>query len=293
MNLNIIFCGHITDDILEIKNERNYSIGGSVTYGSFCASNFGLKCGIVSKVGRDFKLDEFISRGIDVDGVKRNEHTTTFVNSYGIDSRRTQRVINKCTSITTDDVPEKYKETDYFHLGSVLDEISLEIIQELKQKFLSLDPQGFFRKIKNNLVLPKKWEDMDLFLKYIDLIKISSEELINISEYEEYAIEKMKKYCDIIIVTKGEKGSTIYEKKRIDIPVIPPKEVVDPTGAGDAYIAGFLYKFIKGEDIEKCGLFASSSASLILEGLGCSKIPTEKEVNLRLKEYLNNKYINL
>ncbi|MFQ6051840.1 MAG: carbohydrate kinase family protein [Candidatus Hydrothermarchaeota archaeon] len=293
MKLDIIFCGHITRDIIEIENEKNFSIGGSVTYGSLCASNLGLRCGIVSKVGRDFALDEFISRGIDVEGVKKENQTTTFINFYDKNFRRTQRVMHKCTKIKIEDFPERYKKINYIHLCPVLDEISLGVFQELGDKFISLDPQGFFRKIEKNSVVSKKWEDMDLFLKHVDLIKISDEELRNVSKYEERAVEKIKKYCDLVIVTKGDRGSTIYEKKRIDIPVIPPREVVDPTGAGDVFITGFLYKFIKGEDIEKCGLFASSLASIVLESMGCSKIPTEKEVNSRLEEYLSNKYINL
>ncbi len=62
---------------------------------------------------------------------------------------------------------------------------------------------------------------------------------------------------------------------KLDIDAII-RDTVDPTGAGDSYRAGFLNAYLKGEDLETCGKFASSVASFVVEAEGCqTNVPNE------------------
>jgi ribokinase len=66
----------------------------------------------------------------------------------------------------------------------------------------------------------------------------------------------------LLVLTKAEKGSTIYHKDSIiDIPAYPVN-VIDTTGAGDTYNVSFLHAYNRGDDLEKAGHFASIAASL-------------------------------
>ncbi len=80
---------------------------------------------------------------------------------------------------------------------------------------------------------------------------------------------KQLKRTNSIITTLGELGSCVctpdYE---INIPVIKPKEVVDPTGAGDAYRAGLIKGLIQRRNIEQSAKMGSVCASFAIECYG-------------------------
>lgn len=77
------------------------------------------------------------------------------------------------------------------------------------------------------------------------------------------------KMAEILVITKGEKGSEIYHQgKKIIIPPARPKRVSDPTGAGDAYRAGFIKGLVEGWNLEKCGRLASVAAAYTVEKYG-------------------------
>jgi adenosine kinase len=73
----------------------------------------------------------------------------------------------------------------------------------------------------------------------------------------------------IAVVTRGEKGSTIYaEGRRLDIPIVPLAEQGEPTGAGDAYRGGFLRGWENGWPLEVCGCMGALAATYCLESHG-------------------------
>jgi adenosine kinase len=68
------------------------------------------------------------------------------------------------------------------------------------------------------------------------------------------------------IITYGETGSTIFHNRdRTEIPTYRARQVIDPTGAGDAYRGGFVSGMIQGKDMETCGRMGSGCASFAVE----------------------------
>lgn len=96
----------------------------------------------------------------------------------------------------------------------------------------------------------------------------------------------------VIITTLGEKGSVYYEKTTEgfeygEIKPCKPKAVLDATGAGDAYMAGFLYGYLNNKSINESCLMGSVMSSFILESVGCTtNAPTNEEFFIRYNEYL-------
>jgi adenosine kinase len=83
------------------------------------------------------------------------------------------------------------------------------------------------------------------------------------------SIKSLEKLVGFLVVTLGAKGSVIHSQgKRIKIPVIKPRRVVDPTGAGDAYRAGFIKGLSLGFDLEKSGKLGSWVAKFPVEYYG-------------------------
>ena len=76
----------------------------------------------------------------------------------------------------------------------------------------------------------------------------------------------------IIIKTLGEKGSIIFQDKKITkVPAVHPKKVVDTTGAGDAYRAGLIFGLWKGFSLIKSCALGAKMAAKNIECLGCQK----------------------
>lgn len=96
---------------------------------------------------------------------------------------------------------------------------------------------------------------------------------------------------EVIVTTLGARGSEYYVKKDdgYDHGIIEPyqvPEVVDATGAGDAYIAGFLYGYLNGEPVRESCQMGSVMASFIIERVGCTtNAPDKGKFHERLDQY--------
>lgn len=82
-------------------------------------------------------------------------------------------------------------------------------------------------------------------------------------------LEQLAGKLEALIVTRGGEGSQIYAAGRcMDIPCVQAKEVVDPTGCGDAYRSGLLYGIAKGWEWEKTGRLASVMGAIKVSSRG-------------------------
>jgi adenosine kinase len=80
------------------------------------------------------------------------------------------------------------------------------------------------------------------------------------------AEQEIETRCDAVIITRGPKGSEIRSGgETLQVPVVKPAQVVDPTGCGDAYRAGFLYGISQGHDLETAGRMGSVYGSRQVE----------------------------
>lgn len=95
-----------------------------------------------------------------------------------------------------------------------------------------------------------------------------------VNEYEYALIQKMTglSSTDILgqvgfmVVTQGERGSTIYNgKQEHHVPIVPPDIIADPTGVGDAYRGGFLSAYSHGLEWVTCGRVGALAATYCLE----------------------------
>ncbi len=77
------------------------------------------------------------------------------------------------------------------------------------------------------------------------------------------SMDDLAKRLDALIVTRGGEGSDIYTKGEvIHVDAVPPEDVLDPTGCGDAYRAGILYGLLNDLDWKTTGQIASLMGSL-------------------------------
>lgn len=100
-------------------------------------------------------------------------------------------------------------------------------------------------------------------IPYVDYAFFSiddkDEEWIN-----DFMTEMQKKGPKVVVVTRGEKGSLAYDGEKFYKYGIVPCEVVDTMGAGDSYIAGFLYAICEGKEIAEAMAAGAANSSVTL-----------------------------
>ena len=275
--MNYICCiGHITLDKIVTPKQTIYMPGGTSYYYSHGMSHlkdFKHYKLVTSLAESEMKAVEDIrAKGIEVQVIPSRK-TVYFENVYGEDqNNRTQRVLAKADPFTIEGLQQV--EANIYHLGSLLsDDFSLEVIKYLSTKGrLSVDAQGYLREVRGEKVYAVDWEDKIEALKYIDILKVNEHEMEVLTGYSvpELAALKLAEWgVKEVLITLGSLGSLIYaENKFHHIPAYPPKEIVDATGCGDTYMAGYLYMRNKGASYEEAGCFAVAMSTLKLEHSG-------------------------
>ncbi len=86
----------------------------------------------------------------------------------------------------------------------------------------------------------------------------------------EFGEDEILEQAEALVVTRGEKGSSILRKggTRVDVPAVVPERIADPTGVGDAYRGGFMKGLASGAGDEVCARMGSVAAAYVLEHLG-------------------------
>lgn len=291
---DISVVGHFSIDNIHLPSQiSSYTIlGGSVTYVSLVARRLEGTVSLFSKVGEDFPeayLWWLRQEGIDTTGVTRlvQEKTTRFDLSYSQDfSTRKLSLRAQGSPISKGDLPSAMR-AKIIHLAPIDGEISCELAEGLKEhtELLSLDPQGFLRSFDaaGNVTISSS-RDKNL-LSLIDIYKSSPEEITAFAGCSDIdsAVRAIHDWgVKTVVVTFGDSGSLLSADKTIyRIPAYSSSPVIDPTGAGDVFIGGFLTELNRQEDPLWCACVGSAAASLIIENVGPRFLRDKEEIYRR------------
>lgn len=276
MTIPDICCiGHITLDKIRTPKFETYMPGGTAFYFAHALSGLDhSRFRLITSVGASemSAVDNIRALGIEVDVVP-SERSVFFENIYGENlNDRSQRVLAKADPFTVDKL--KGAQARIFHLGTLLaDDFSVDAIRYLSEKgAVSVDAQGYLREVRGDKVFAVDWADKLEALKYIDILKANEKEMETItgsSDPREAASILAGWGCREVILTLGDHGSLIYADGRYyEIPAYPLDEVVDATGCGDTYMAGYLYSRSRGESCAEAGRFAAAMCTLKLRHTG-------------------------
>jgi sugar/nucleoside kinase (ribokinase family) len=110
-----------------------------------------------------------------------------------------------------------------------------------------------------------------LIKEQVDILFANESEITSL--YQTASFDEAAKHASLdvklAVLTRSAKGAVIYSHgKAIAVPASPVAKVVDTTGAGDLYAAGFLYGHAKGHDLETCGKLGSLAAAEIISHVG-------------------------
>ncbi len=273
--MNDICCiGHITLDKIVTPHQVTHLPGGTAFYFSHAIGDLPIRYHLVTALAEKEMgiLSSLHERGITITTFP-SRHTVYFENIYtGNQDHREQKVAQQADAFSPEQIAGL--NARIYHLGPLLSgDIPASVIKTLSEKgIVSLDAQGYLRNVKDEKVYPVDWSDKKAVLPYISILKLNETEMEAITGHThiESAARALWNWgADEIVITLGSNGSVICKDGSfITIPAYKPTTVVDATGCGDTYMAGYLYMRIKGKGLEETGRFAAAMATLNIETSG-------------------------
>lgn len=105
-----------------------------------------------------------------------------------------------------------------------------------------------------------------------------------------FSAQKIDQHVRLLVITRGEKGAIVKsDDQEYHIPIVPAKEIADPTGVGDAFRGGFLRGYRLGLDLQTCGQMGALSATYCLEKKGTvNHTYTPQDYIKRYREYFDD-----
>jgi sugar/nucleoside kinase (ribokinase family) len=294
----LLIIGTVAFDAIETPfGKTDKILGGSATYISLSAAQFGIHSGIVSVVGGDFPkkyLEKLNLRNINTDGIEIIEDEKTFFWSgkYHNDLNSRDTLITDLNVLANFKpvVPKYFTDTDYLILGNLHPAVQMAVIKQIpnRPKLVVLDTMNFWM---NNT-----WSELMEVIAKIDVITINDEEARQLSG--EYSLVKAAQKIQemgpkYVVIKKGEHGALLFNGDNVFFaPALPLEEVFDPTGAGDTFAGGFMGHITKTGDIsfenmKRAVIAGSNLASFCVEKFGTERMEnlTHQEIQKRLLQF--------
>lgn len=105
----------------------------------------------------------------------------------------------------------------------------------------------------------------------VDLLFGNEDELLSLYELESFddAVDALRSDCSLAAITRGAEGCVVVTADElVSVPAVPVDRVVDTTGAGDLFAAGFMYGYTHGSDLAECGRLGSIAAAEVISHVG-------------------------
>jgi 2-dehydro-3-deoxygluconokinase len=301
MHLDLVTVGHVLCETIVFADGRRDGpvLGSPAAYSGTVAARLGVRTGIVTKVGPDaprgllqpLRDADVNLRGIDFE----SSVTTTNELIYALDGTKELKYLKQAGPITADDIPDELRHAAAFHVCPLDYEVPLDTVLWIRKlgRVMSVDMGGYGgAHICRATAAQKKFSRADLgtLIQCFDIVKASDEDarLIfaddRLSE-EETAQRFVNWGARIGIVTQGARGSLVFTgKERYRVPAIPGR-VIDVTGGGDSYLAGFLAEFLRTGNPWESGVFAAAVALCVIEktgGVSAHRMPSQAEARARI-----------
>ncbi len=268
---DLVTVGNISIDTILVDKKCYRVPGGSAAAVATAAVANGSKCGIVSKLGRDYPsgwLDELKKSGVDASGLGRKKTSTRFELSYNRNKRliKFNEVFSSDAVLSFSDMPDSYRNARQIHLSAAKpqhQENFLESLSNRKNQAISLTLWSTYSdSYTDNFINLLKKTDV-LFCNNHEISSISNEENI----YDAVKVVQ-KKGPKIIVLTKGELGSAICTSRKIHLFPALKTSRTDTTGCGDSFAGGFISEYLRTGNVARAGWLGSALASFTMQKSG-------------------------
>ena len=253
--------------------ESSMAPGGSAANTIHGLAKLGIESGFISFVGKD-EIGKFFEESMNSVGVKPLlSHSDTASGTartiISADGERTFAT-NLGASLELNEsviTPELFKDWDYCYIEGYLianKAVFTKTIATAKECGCKV-----VLDLASYNVVEENREFLNELLPQIDIIFANEEEAKALTQMSaEESLHHIANNVEIAVVKVGKNGSLIKRSNETATISCNKVDVVDTTGAGDMYAAGFLYGLIKGYDLERCGNIGNHLAESIIQVIG-------------------------
>jgi sugar/nucleoside kinase (ribokinase family) len=292
INPDLILSGNVTPEFGQVEkliDSATLTIGSSSAIFACGAARLGLKVAFLGVCGADlfgrFMLDELAQHRVDVSTVIIDPHHPTGL-SVILNRLDGDRAIltqlgtmdRLCPGQVTDDLLQKAR---HLHVTSYFLQTALQ--PGLPDVLRRAHALGLTTSLDTNWDPSGKWSGFDELLGQVDVFLPNQNEAIAISGAStvEAALQTLSRECRVVAVKCGENGALACQGGVIARAAALSVQVVDTTGAGDSFDAGFLYGRLKGWSLEKTLALAAACGSLSTRAAGGTPAQASLEQAMR------------
>jgi len=258
--IDFLTIGHICYDL--VPDGR--VVGGAAAYTAMTAQALGCRPAVVTSAAPDEKWPVEWP-GIAIHTID-SPATTVFENVYQ-PAGRVQTIHSVAGRLDAASVPPSWTRSPLVFLGPIANEIDPDIIHLFSDSVVGVGPQGWMRRWdERGRVYAVDWQDVATVLPLAAVTFISTEDLSDLSLIDAYA-----RMANVLVVTDGSKGCTVYFRGEARTFPAPEVTLVDATGAGDIFAAAYLIRLHQTRgDYWEAAIFANRVASRSVTRFGLS-----------------------
>jgi sugar/nucleoside kinase (ribokinase family) len=252
-----------------LASDLNLTLGGSSAITAFNLSKLGAHVTFSGVIGRDlfgrFVEEKLASGGLDLTGLRRVTHVKTGVTIWHSlkGTRAGVTYAGTAAMLEANDISEQLlKSARHLHVGAYF--LQTRLHAKAPELFALAKSLGLTTSVDCNYDPLEVWDSNLLaVLRHTDIFLPNQDEALKISGKSnvQAAARELSTLAKIVVIKQGADGAFVVNNDtEFTVPAVPA-EVVDTTGAGDSFNAGFLAAFLRGAEHRACaeaGVLAGS-----------------------------------
>ena len=307
--MDVVVVGHIIIETIVFPDRQVLTpvLGSPAAYSSVAMARLGERVALCTKVGRDIPTDfvkVFREARIDLAGMRIiGEYSTRNKLTYSTPEKKCVQYMRKAPDIKIEDVTEAADKAGLFYICPMDYEVPHDVVQQLvdqgKEVIVDLGGYGGATSANHPYGMREKLSITATVVQVCSLTKASAEDCQYIFGEETrpnreryYAGKLLGLGAKRVIVTLGQNGVYYADEKRDEWFAPLSCNVVDTTGAGDAFAAGMIHGYlINRDDVASMIMFGQATACCVVEktgGVAPQRMPTSEDVRLRIEKEVGN-----
>ncbi len=298
--MGILVVGSVAlDDVITPHGKRSRTLGGACTYFATAASLYD-HVSVVGVIGKDFPQEHLVflkQRGIDLSGLQRKAgRTFVWAGRYG-EELEDAETLDTQLNVFADFhpvIPEDLRDTEFVFLANIHPELQIEVLNQMRApRLTALDSMNYW--------ITSSKEALTRAISMVDIVLLNEAE-VRLYSGEANLVRGAQQILDLgpraIVVKRGSCGASLITRgeglrERVFMaPAYPVARVVDPTGAGDTFAAGFVGAVARSGDLtfetlRQAVVHGSVVASFTVEDFSIDRYRTldRQEIATRYEEF--------
>jgi sugar/nucleoside kinase (ribokinase family) len=299
--LDLVCVGRIvTEMIFSPSGVQGPFLGGPPAYCSMASARQGTAVGIVSTVGADLPpdfLSPLVRAGVDTTGISVGHVSTKSELIYDSAGSKEIRYPEMSRPIEVSDIPSAYRDAALIYLCPMDNDVSVDCVADVARvaTLSAVDLGGYggvHMSRAHRAATPSLSKLACEVASLVDIAKASAEDAASIFGWDDPARSARvlgETGCGLVLVTLGASGVLIWTQGHETLLPAPVAQVLDSTGGGDTFMAGFLSEYLRSRNPTTAAQWGCATAAFVIEGSGgvrAERMPTQDEVQARI--YMNN-----